>query len=139
MYISMPFKGRKAAHLHSTHPPIEERIKILRNKSRGASFKDYSDACTQTVGRAGIVPPSAVKASEPVELRRAGSEPKPQEPPRTQQRETGDIMRKVSGFEFLTCACGIKMKVPPNFKGDKSQMPPVRPNQQCAGIIAFRN
>jgi heat shock protein HtpX len=123
MYISLPFKGRKAAHLHSTHPPIEERIRVLRNMSRGASFKDYSDAYSQTVGRASIVPPSAVKAAEPVELRGPGADAKRQEAPRAQQREMGDIMRKVSGFAFLTCGCGIKMKVPPNFKGDKVKCP----------------
>ncbi len=123
MYISMPFKGRKAAHLHSTHPPIEERIRVLRNMSRGASFKDYSDSYSQTVGKASIVPPSAVKAAEPVELRGASAEAGRQESRHTQQRQAGDIMRKVGGFAFLTCDCGIKMKVPPNFKGDKVKCP----------------
>jgi len=31
MYISNPLKGNNIARLFSTHPPIEERVKILRN------------------------------------------------------------------------------------------------------------
>lgn len=30
MYIANPFKGKKASKLFMTHPPIEERVKILR-------------------------------------------------------------------------------------------------------------
>jgi heat shock protein HtpX len=44
MYIANPFKKKnqmKLADLTSTHPPISERIKILRNMTHGASIKDY--------------------------------------------------------------------------------------------------
>jgi len=33
LYIANPFKGKKISGLFSTHPPIEERIKILRGMS----------------------------------------------------------------------------------------------------------
>jgi heat shock protein HtpX len=123
MYIANPFKGRKAADLYSTHPPVEERIRILRTMSRGASFKDYSDAYSQTVGGASVIPASEAKGAEPVELRQANAEGKREEGRRKQMREVGDIMRAVNGFAFLTCDCGIKMKVPPNFTGDKVKCP----------------
>jgi len=123
MYIANPFKGRKAADLYSTHPPVEERIRVLRTMSRGASFKDYSDAYSQTVGGASVIPAAEAKRAEPVELRQASAEGKREEGRRKQMREVGDIMRAVNGFAFLTCACGIKMKVPPNFSGDKVKCP----------------
>ena len=47
MYIVNPFKKKKQmklSDLTSTHPPISERVKILRNMTHGASFKDYSDS-----------------------------------------------------------------------------------------------
>jgi len=31
LYISSPFRGKKAVGLFSTHPPIEDRVKALRN------------------------------------------------------------------------------------------------------------
>ncbi len=123
MYISNPFRGKKGVNLDSTHPPIEERIKILRNMSRGASFKDYSDSYSQTVGGASVMPASALKTAESVELRKASAEAKRTKSRKKQQRQVGDIMRMVNGFAFLSCACGLKMKVPPNFKGDKIKCP----------------
>jgi len=46
MYIINPFrnKGRAAADLTSTHPPISERIRILRSMGGGASLGDYNTA-----------------------------------------------------------------------------------------------
>jgi heat shock protein HtpX len=64
MYIVNPFrkKGMKASDLTSTHPPLSERIRILRSMS-GASFKDYDQAYQQVHGGKGIVPVSAVGAT----------------------------------------------------------------------------
>jgi len=123
MYISNPFRGKKGLNLFSTHPPIEERIRILRNMSRGASFKDYSDAYSQTVGGAPVVPASALKTDETVEVRKASPQAKRKDSRKKQQRQVGDIMRMVNGFLFLTCSCGLKMKVPPNFRGGRIKCP----------------
>jgi heat shock protein HtpX len=121
MYIANPFKGLKAVSLFSTHPPIDERIKILKNMSRGASFKDYSDSYSQTVGAKTVIPASALKDTQPVELRKVSAKSKRSE--KQQLRDVGDIMRKVNSFVFLTCACGIKMKIPPNFKANNVNSP----------------
>jgi len=32
------------------------------------------------------------------------------------KRETGDIMMKVNNYSFLNCSCGLKIKIPPDFK-----------------------
>ena len=37
--------------------------------------------------------------------------------------QAGDIMRQVNGFAFLSCTCGLKLKIPPNFKAGKVQCP----------------
>jgi len=131
MYIANPFKKkkqRKLSDLTSTHPPISERIKILRNMSRGASFKDYSDSYSQTVGDKQVIPASALKESESVELRQAGAKAKKQASTKKQMRQIGDIMRRVNQFAFLTCACGLKLKIPPNFKSNKVPCPRCRRN-----------
>jgi len=126
MYIANPMKkkkGMKLSDLTSTHPPISERIKILRKMSRGASFKDYSDSYSQTVGGRQVVPASALAAEESVEIRHPGPKPKKPRSVEKQMRQVGDIMRRVNGFAFLTCACGLKMKIPPNFKQNKVTCP----------------
>jgi heat shock protein HtpX len=118
MYIINPFrrKGMAASDLTSTHPPISERIRILRAMA-GASFNDYDQAYRQVHrgGRgvvpaaslaAGTVPIATVKlegeASEPNEIQRA--------------RETSDAMWRLSNYNTITCDCGAKLRVPPTFK-----------------------
>ena len=123
MYISNPLRGVKAASLFSTHPPIDERVKILRNMSRGASFKDYSDSYSQTIGSSTVIPDSALADKEAVGLRDAGKQTKKVKTPKQQTKQIGDIMRMVNGFAFITCQCSLKLKIPPNFKGDKVRCP----------------
>lgn len=125
MYIANPFKRKgqsSLADLTSTHPPISERIKILRRMS-GASYADYSRAFTHITGSTTVIPGSS-RNEDTVPLRSGvtaslKNAPAPQQP----LRQAGDIMRAVNGFAFLTCPCGLKLKVPPNFRASKVQCP----------------
>jgi len=121
MYIVNPFKKKgqmKLSDLTSTHPPISERVRILRNITQGASFKDYSDAFTNVTKKRTVVPAMAL-TKEDIALRQASAEAKKKERLEKQMHQVGDIMRKVNGFIFLTCACGLQLKIPPNYKPDK--------------------
>jgi heat shock protein HtpX len=125
MYIANPFKrrgGKGLADLTSTHPPISERIRILRSMSQGASYRDYAQAYTSVTHSKNIIPASALSA-EAVSLRPGQAPPAVPEPSSRQTRQVGDIMRKVNGFSFLTCQCGLRLKVPPNFKADTVDCP----------------
>jgi heat shock protein HtpX len=124
MYIVNPFKKKnqmKLADLTSTHPPISERIKILRSMG-GASFKDYSDSFANVTHAKPPVPPTAL-TKEAIALREASAEARKKERVEKQMRQVGDIMRRINEFVFLTCLCGIKLKVPPNYKGSKVRCP----------------
>jgi len=126
MYIVNPFKKKsqmKLSDLTSTHPPISERIRILRNMTHGASFKEYSDAFTNVTHSKTVVPVAALSEKEDVAMRQAGPEETKKDRLDKQMRQVGDIMRKVNQFIFLTCACGLKLKIPPNFKGDNVKCP----------------
>jgi heat shock protein HtpX len=125
MYIANPFKGRDRttlSDLTSTHPPISERIRILRSMSQGASFRDYAQAYTTVTHSRNIVPPAAL-TKEQVDIRAGQAGTTGEEKTQKQLRQVGDIMRKVNGFLFLTCTCGLKLKIPPNFKADTVQCP----------------
>lgn len=126
MYIVNPFKKKgqmKLSDLTSTHPPISERIKILRNMSQGASFKDYSDAYANVTHSKTVVPLAARSRKEDVALRQVTAEDRKKDRMESQMRQVGDIMRRVNQFIFLSCLCGLKLKIPPNFKGDKVTCP----------------
>jgi heat shock protein HtpX len=116
MFIVNPFKKSGAmslSDLTSTHPPISERIRILRSMSHGASLKDYSDAYVNVTKSRTILPATAL-TKEDIALRQASSEAKKEQRER-QLHQIGDIMRKVNGFVFLVCACGVTLKIPPNY------------------------
>lgn len=125
MYIANPFKKkgqRKLYDLTSTHPPISERIRILRNLTHGVSFKEYSDSYTAVTHHKTFVPPAAL-TEEDIPLRGPRAEVEKDQRLEKQLHQVGDIMRRVNNFVFLTCLCGLKLKVPPNYKGDKVNCP----------------
>lgn len=125
MYIVNPFKKKgqmKLSDLTSTHPPISERVRILRNMTHGASFRDYSEAYSKTTHRQSIVPGTAI-SKEQVAVREASERVAKEKRKAQQMRQVGDIMRVVNGFVFLTCVCGLKLKVPPNYKGNTVKCP----------------
>jgi len=121
MYIANPFKGKKLAGLYSTHPPISERVKILRNISHGATFKDYSDSYSRIATAASVIPASALKDQQPIEIRKPS--PPAGRDKTKQAHQLGDLMRRVNSFAFLSCVCGLKMKIPPNFKAASVRCP----------------
>jgi heat shock protein HtpX len=125
MYIVNPFKRKgqmKLSDLTSTHPPISERIRILRNMTHGVSFRDYSNAFSEVTHKKTIVPPSAMTKEE-IGLRQAGTTEAKEQRLQSQMRQVGDIMRKVNKFAFIPCACGLNLKIPTNFKGNKVECP----------------
>jgi len=123
MYIVNPLKkkGRKLSDLTSTHPPISQRVKILRNMSGGANYYDYQRAFTGVTGEgAAVIPSSGLKNRESVNIREpaAGASKL-----KKGKHEVGDLLRAVNKYAFLVCACGLKMKIPPEFKKEKVDCP----------------
>jgi heat shock protein HtpX len=117
MYIVNPFrkKGMKASDLSSTHPPISERIRILRAMA-GASFNDYDQAYSKVHGGKGVIPTASI-AAETVPIATVRQEGEAGEPNEIQRaRETSDVMWRLSNYKTITCDCGAKLRVPPKFK-----------------------
>ncbi|MHC4881106.1 MAG: M48 family metallopeptidase [Planctomycetota bacterium] len=132
MYIANPFRGKKAVNLYSTHPPIDERIRVLRNMSHGAAYIDYEKSYEAVTKRSAVVPASALKPEE-VAIRDGAGESKSTRTAKQQARQIGDLMRTVSAFAFLTCSgCNLKMKIPPEYKGNQVKCP------RCKNISSIR-
>ena len=127
MYIINPFrkKGMSASDLSSTHPPISERVRILRSMSGGASFTDYDQAYQQVHrGGGGVIPASSITAVGPVGLRAAQPEAAPKEPGKVERtRETSDLMWRLNNYKTITCNCGTRLRVPPKFKASSIRCP----------------
>ncbi len=124
MYIINPFrkKGLRASDLTSTHPPISERIRILRAMA-GASFNNYDQAYRQVHGGKGVVPVASLTA-EAVPISTVKLEGEAGELNEIQRaRETSDVMWRLSDYKTITCDCGARLRVPPNFKEPQIRCP----------------
>lgn len=130
MYIINPFrsKGRAASDLTSTHPPISERVRILRSMAGGASLAAYDRAYHEVRGAGkGIIPASALTGDTPLAVRKPEAvEVGPGKVERA--RETSDLLWKFSDYGLVNCECGTKLRVPPKFKGSSIRCP------HCGGI-----
>jgi len=119
MYIVNPLKpkGQKLTNLSSTHPPISERVRILRNISGGANYIDYQNAFNKVKkGEVSLIPSSGLADQTSVSLKEAAVAPVLLSLDKQTKRDTGDIMMKVNNYSFIDCSCGLKIKIPPDFK-----------------------
>jgi len=123
MYIVNPFrkKGMGFSDLSSTHPPISERVRILRAMG-GAAFSDYNQAYRQVHGGKGIMAAATVSAAGVAPVAKAG--PRAEEPDEVgRARETSDVMWRLSNYRTVDCSCGAKLRIPPSFRGTSITCP----------------
>ena len=120
MYISNPFhkKGMSVNSAFSTHPPITDRIRILRSMS-GASYTDYEKSYEQIKGKR-VMPASALAAtgSQTVETREAtpGTSDGELQDKVERTRETSDLMWRMNNYHTISCDnCGTRLRLPPSY------------------------
>lgn len=126
MYIINPLQAQEEAveSLFSTHPPIEKRIKILRNMTIGVSLANYLKEFSKVTGQpASIMPASLSADTADIAIRQPNLEEAKEEGAKVQARNVGDLMRAVNKYAFLTCICGLKIKIPPDFKHETVTCP----------------
>ncbi len=135
MYTVNPFRtqGRSASDLTSTHPPISERVRILRAMA-GASYADYDKAYRESHKGKGVVPASALSTAGAVSLVSKKPETMVEEPAEVERsRETSDVMWNLNKYQTIQCGCGVKLRVPPQFKAEKVRCP------RCGRILNVRD
>jgi heat shock protein HtpX len=126
MYIINPLKkkGMQISNLSSTHPPISERINILRSMTQGVNFSNYQTAFNTIKGRqSNIIPQSGLTDATKIGLRTTELSQTSFETGKQVKREVGDLMMKLNNFLFINCTCGLKLKVPPDFKANSITCP----------------
>lgn len=125
MYIVNPLKekGMQLSNLSSTHPPLNERIKILRGMMHGVDFADYQTSYSKTKGtNETIIPPSGLKTTKDIPIL-GDIIPTADLTQKETQRKLGNIVMGVNGYNFYNCKCGVTIKVPPTFEGNSVKCP----------------
>ena len=137
MYIVNPFRNKNmnVSDWTSTHPPIQERIRILRAMAGGASYVNYDQAFRQVKNtQSGVISDKTAAAVGVVGLRAAVAEgpveAAPVDDKMSRTREVNDMMYRMNDYTTINCECGAKLKVPPSMQGTLIKCPRCgRPHQ----------
>jgi heat shock protein HtpX len=124
MYIVNPLgaSARGLADLTSTHPPISERVRILRSMAGGAGLARYDEAFRKVTGRAvGVVPRASLEAAAHAP---AAAPAAPDTTAHLEKvRRTTDMLWRLNRYAFVACACGTTLKIPPAYLGKEIACP----------------
>ena len=129
LFIINPLKkkGARPLDLTGTHPPISERIRILRAMMRGSNLSHYDKAYREITGAgAGVIPVVELGKDKPISIRKAtdmAEKTEKAQDKKTTTRELNDLMRAVNKYVFLACTCGLNIKLPPDFKKKEFSCP----------------
>ena len=123
MYIVNPYflKDVTAGKLTDTHPPISERVGILRAMGGGASYGDYDKAYRQVHSAGtGIMSDGAIYMAGEVVARQASptDNTKTTSEKISRTREVSDVMLRLNKYKITVCDCGATWKIPQDFKDD---------------------
>jgi heat shock protein HtpX len=127
LFIANPLKkkGKKLSDLTSTHPPISERIKILRGMmhGHGVNYRDYQEAFSAVKNSSSkIIPPSGLTDNSLIPIRSSSEDLSIGLTLADEKRKMGDIMMAVNNYSSLTCQCGLTLKIPPGFGTNKPEV-----------------
>jgi heat shock protein HtpX len=125
MFIINPKQPMALTRLFSTHPPTAKRVEILRRMAGGAHYAAYEAAYEASVGtRRPLIGARTLEVDEPIPVREPAS---PEFAGRDEiveaSREVLDLLDREAGFALLPCACGVRMKLPPEYEGDSIACP----------------
>ena len=123
--IINPLQHLKLSSMASTHPPTEARIQILRSMGGGAGYVDYQAAWKRIQGRNARLAAleATARSDERIAARAASSEPGAAPSGVEQAREVADLIDRFANYLLIPCACGMRIKVPPEYHRDAVECP----------------
>jgi heat shock protein HtpX len=133
-YIVNPYRQDLDGGVFATHPPLEQRIKILKSMAGGAGYKDYTKAYWGVTGtHRNLIPLEDMQLGEKVDIRQPSADCSRESSLMEDRKRAGDIIRAVNGYSFIDCICGMKIKIPPQLKAGSVKCP------RCGQILKIPN
>ncbi|HEY8240013.1 MAG TPA: M48 family metalloprotease [Kiritimatiellia bacterium] len=115
MYIVSPLAAHGGgASMFSTHPPAQDRIRVLRGIGKNASLAAYEDAYRALHADRSVVGARNLRASVDAPVRDASAEAGDVDVHKG-WRQAREALRSLDGLLTLACACGLRTRLPPGF------------------------
>jgi heat shock protein HtpX len=118
MYIINPLQAASGGGgWFATHPATAKRVEILRGMGGNAGWVDYDAAYRRATGSRQPCLDRQTLAAEPsVAARDPGPEAASKQDAVARGREVVDVLDRLAEFLFISCACGVRIKLPPDFE-----------------------
>lgn len=124
MYIVNPLQSRAAVGLFSTHPPTENRIRVLRSMAGGAGLAQYEEAYRKVHGKGrGLLASRTIRDDAGASMRPPCADAEPVQGAVQRGREALDFLDRLSGLLLIPCACGMRIKLPEGYRKQSIQCP----------------
>jgi heat shock protein HtpX len=126
MYIVNPFRGKNLSDLTNTHPPLQDRIRILRAMAGSASYSAYNQAFKSVKGKGSVITSQAASLAGDVTARPPSTDNAPVESINdkvSRTREVQDMLMNLNNYLMIDCDCGMRLKIPPALQGQTVQCP----------------
>jgi heat shock protein HtpX len=124
MYIVRPLhpgERRNLSTAFATHPPLEERIRVLRTMGNSADFAAYDQAYRKIAGKQ-IIGSRTLAAAEPESAQPPEAIQSTSPPERL--RQASDAYLAGAGFQRVQCpSCQAILKIPPARQGRVNECP----------------
>lgn len=103
-----------SSSVFSSHPPTEDRIRVLRGMGKGSSLAAYEEAFRETHKSRSVIGARNLASSVENGIREPSAvNAKPDAA--KQWRSAQDLLQKVGQYATIACACGLNIKLPPAF------------------------
>ena len=118
MYIVNPLANSGGRSWFSTHPPTKSRISVLAGMAGESSLKAYNTVFRHQNRDRGII--GAQSLNEEVQHTVSPLEhgENKEMSPQKSWREAKEILHRINGFTVLSCLCGARLKLPPDFEDE---------------------
>jgi heat shock protein HtpX len=122
MYIVNPHAAHaRSSGVMSTHPPTEDRIRVLRSMGGGASMRAYEAAYQKLHDGKGVMGALALTAS--VEEPARESAPPESGDVAAGWRAARGVVHDADAARAIDCPCGLRLRIPPAWQGAPIRCP----------------
>lgn len=120
MYIVSPLAAHaRGSSLMSTHPPTEDRIRVLRAMGGTASLRAYEAAYKKLHDGSGVIGAMAPTGPElPAREGTGGARPTP-----SAWRAARGVLHEANEERAVECPCGLRLRIPPDWRGASVRCP----------------